>query len=518
MPKSAGAAAGEPPVLGTVSDERQLAPSPLGQVAAAPAMPVESRKQISGEYKTDLNKQYQDLYAKQPAMSPNEFLAEKGIIDEKAAELGRHPEHVIANLPERGVLGKIGHVFTAPFEQMKYIDRERGALGEISEGTRGVAQEAAAKAALMKPTLPGKTPDEQALASGVNQKMTGNAGQPMINPDTSKPYTRDEATQVTYRENLQAKQDVKPEKKFSPKILPGGIGYQNEKGEILSAGDTAIPAGAASTMEKMRVGARDKGVPPLILGKIGPSPDPAAYPQGANDLKYLQDHAAWAQKGIDTQEAITNSTAWARGESFGASRRMAVIDPESGELRIMRAADAEKLGAAPVAGGMQAQLKESIFTDMASASAHLRGAITALPDNAFTTEEIARLSMAMRGGDTQVLNNEIASLSKSHSSTAERDILTWLPQIQERAMALRGVTGMGQGSDMLREQILKTLPSFASGDKDMMGRQLDAFDNQISLLRLGVPIVKGRTEKIREAGKPQQKAETDELEKFKRKP
>jgi hypothetical protein len=144
-PKPGGGDTGEPPVLGRVGDEHQLAP--LGQPTPAPAMPIESRKQISGEYQTDLNKQYQDLYAKQTTMSPNEFLAQKGVIDERAAELARHPEHVIANLPERGVLGKIGHAFAAPFEQMKYADRERGALGEISEATKGITEEAAAKKA-----------------------------------------------------------------------------------------------------------------------------------------------------------------------------------------------------------------------------------------------------------------------------------------------------------------------------------------------------------------------------------
>jgi hypothetical protein len=59
-------------------------------------------------------------------------------------------------------------------------------------------------------------------------------------------------------------------------------------------------------------------------------------------------------------------------------------------------------------------------------------------------------------------------------------------QLNERAMSLRNVAGMGTGAQDLRTAIRAMIPGIRSGDKKMMNKQLDAFDNQVSILKEGI--------------------------------
>jgi hypothetical protein len=71
-------------------------------------------------------------------------------------------------------------------------------------------------------------------------------------------------------------------------------------------------------------------------------------------------------------------------------------------------------------------------------------------------------------------------------SDAQKDFVIAATQMNERVLSLRNVAGMGQGAQDLRQAIQATLPGAGSGDKKTMLKQLDAFDQQASLLRKGV--------------------------------
>jgi hypothetical protein len=95
--------------------------------------------------------------------------------------------------------------------------------------------------------------------------------------------------------------------------------------------------------------------------------------------------------------------------------------------------------------------------------------------------------------DPGVMSNEVQTLLGTQQLTpAQQDFVVWVAQLQERALSLRNVAGMGAGSDQLRNAILATLPGVKSGNKQMALKQLDAFDNQVALLERGVPKVRGQ--------------------------
>lgn len=77
-------------------------------------------------------------------------------------------------------------------------------LSGYSQAKEDELKDAQTKAALAKPTEPGKTPEE----TTIHDLMTGNNGQARVNPDTGKPYNYLEA----YGAVQEAKSGAKPEK------------------------------------------------------------------------------------------------------------------------------------------------------------------------------------------------------------------------------------------------------------------------------------------------------------------
>lgn len=170
-----------------------------------------------------------------------------------------------------------------------------------------------------------------------------------------------------------------------------------------------------------------------------------------------------------------------RGASIGGNRATDWVDSDGvmhkGLVKDMPA------GAAPVAGSQKAAAQTANFDDMQSASGNLRSAISKMEP--LDPKAIALLQTAVRDGHG-ITGAEIKSAGINTLSEPQKDFIVWTSQLNERALALRQVAGMGQGSDSLRAAILATLPGAGSGDKTMMLKQLNAFDNQVHVLRSGV--------------------------------
>jgi hypothetical protein len=179
-------------------------------------------------------------------------------------------------------------------------------------------------------------------------------------------------------------------------------------------------------------------------------------------------------------------TGAARGAGFNASKPLAVYD-EDGFLRYEPASEAEKTGAAPAAQGVAAAGRMSQMNDVANASTKLRAALQAGGNETWKPEQVAKLTLAMKENDPTVFEKEISNLAASMLSGPQKDIVTWLAQMQERAMSLRNIAGIGgAGSDQTRQAILKALPGITSGSMEMAMKQLDAFENMVDNLRPGI--------------------------------
>lgn len=243
----------------------------------------------------------------------------------------------------------------------------------------------------------------------------------------------------------------------------------------------AADSGKLSAEIEAQIGA--KPTTATFGGKTYPSPQAA--------------QAAWGKEAERIKNEEAGSAADARGKGFGRNRPVEVLDTYNGNRPIRVSAGEQEDNPDRYinqSAGVQAASKDKQFADIDYAADKARAAINGLdkPMNAF---QIAKLEMAMRETDPGVFNTEIDTMLGSQKLTEpQQDFVTWIAQLHERAMSLRSIAGMGQGSESLRQAIIATLPGIKSGDKQLMLKQLDAFQNQAKILSEGVPNIKPQGE------------------------
>jgi hypothetical protein len=243
----------------------------------------------------------------------------------------------------------------------------------------------------------------------------------------------------------------------------------------------------------------ESGVPGTVKEKEPPVPnDKKEDIQDYLKSHGLEDTPANREKARDKIAARSPNAqvvvADARGRAYGRNRPVQVLDTWNGNRPItVSAGDAEDNPERYVnaTGGTSALSKGSQFEDIHSAVGSMRSAIEKL-DRPFTPEQIGKLTLALRSSnDPTVFRNEVETMLGTQKLTpAQQDLVVWISQLHERAMSLRSIAGMGQGSDQLRTAIINTLPGMKSGSKEMMNKQLAAFENQVKLLEKGIPQVK----------------------------
>lgn len=190
----------------------------------------------------------------------------------------------------------------------------------------------------------------------------------------------------------------------------------------------------------------------------------------------------------------------ARAVAFSMNKPLSVID-ENGVARYERAGDAIASQAAPSGIGAQSMSKQAQFNDVHAGLGIMRSAINGLPEGRLSAESIAALTMATRETDPDVAHQIMDTYLGTHQLTEpEKNFVVAMQQINERALSLRNIAGMGSGSDQLRAAIRATLPSAKSGDTAMMRKQLDATTNLVDNLQTG--LVKTNTPTGRGTGAP----------------
>lgn len=188
------------------------------------------------------------------------------------------------------------------------------------------------------------------------------------------------------------------------------------------------------------------------------------------------------------------SPSMARGQAYGANRPVQALDPTDNTVKYMTAGKAEALGAAPAGAGAQIMSKQAQFKDIYSGIGNMRAAINGIGNEPLDAATIGKLTMAMRETDPTVFHQAVDTiLGTENLSPAQQDFIIATQQLNERALSLRNLAGMGNGSDQVRAAIRATLPSAKSGDAAMMRKQLDAVTNLVDNLHTGVPNIKSGT-------------------------
>jgi hypothetical protein len=187
------------------------------------------------------------------------------------------------------------------------------------------------------------------------------------------------------------------------------------------------------------------------------------------------------------------SPANARGASYGANRPVQILNPETGMPEYAPAGKAYELHASPAGLGTQLMSKQAQFTDIYSGLGSMRSAINNMAQEGgpqLSAPTIGKLVMASRETDPTIAKSAFDTILGSEQLTpAQQDFVVAVQQLNERAMSLRNLAGMGNASDSLRAAIRATLPSAKSGDVGLMRKQLDAVTNLVDNLHTGVPSV-----------------------------
>lgn len=181
---------------------------------------------------------------------------------------------------------------------------------------------------------------------------------------------------------------------------------------------------------------------------------------------------------------VGNASSTIRVEGMMASREYPVINKQTGQLEMRNAADINRNPGlfAPSGQGSKDQNSLGVFDDIHFNVNQTRQAIDKL-NTTFDTATRAQLALALRTSDPRSALGSFINSSAAKTLTPDQiDYVTALASLMENSMALRSVAGMGQGSNELREAILRALPGPTTPSKEYAQRQLKLFEGTLNRL------------------------------------
>jgi hypothetical protein len=284
-----------------------------------------------------------------------------------------------------------------------------------------------------------------------------------------------------------------------PVAMPGGLPYGVSRGgKILtpdspewSADDQRLMDGAkGSVLEKQQL-----KIDPVYADQAGAPPDPDDYKNGRGDPKYAE---ALKKYGETIQALRMKDKTAARVAGVKAQLDYGIAQTMDANGNVYWDFKKNVVGQAPVSAGLTLRSKDAQMKDISIASGKARDAIKNLKPGDFSPDQVVLLNKAMSEEDAGASHALFQNLAARAVNDEQQDFIVWINQLNERAMSLRGIAGMGQGAQDLRNAIRAMLPGLASGNTKMMIKQLDAFDQQVRVLEQGI----GKVGKPGTAGAP----------------
>jgi len=244
-----------------------------------------------------------------------------------------------------------------------------------------------------------------------------------------------------------------------------------------------------------------------------------AYDQGVPVATGLQDTSAFpnltesqltqmsiagdknAQEILDKMQerklAIAKVTGEERAKAWIGTKIVPALDTKNNNApvlmtgnQLVESAKTEPGRFIPASTGDKALQRTALLEDIRDAIGNLRYSLGNLATD-FTRKQRMQLALALKEADPRsALDMYIRGEFRATLTPEQIDYVTDLNQLIENAMAMRGVLGAGQGSDLLRFAILAVTPSAATPTKSYASSQLDKFEMQVNRLQRGVPFVK----------------------------
>ena len=228
-------------------------------------------------------------------------------------------------------------------------------------------------------------------------------------------------------------------------------------------------------------------IPIFKGGKINPEllqqeKDIAESQQTADETKFERQE----QLQKDRMDAYAKTYAQMRGQVYQYS----VLDKQTGEQVMVNANVINQNPGRYMAGSLGQQLKnrEGIFDEIKYTSSQFDNALSGMTDNDFKTLPRAQIAMALQDRDPRsAMSQLVGSEVGATLSPAQVNYVTGLTSLQESAMSLRTIAGMGQGSDTLRGAIIKMLPGPATPSIPYAKRQMELFNGEVQALHRPIP-------------------------------
>lgn len=253
----------------------------------------------------------------------------------------------------------------------------------------------------------------------------------------------------------------------------------------------AQPAPSASAGPKFPVRNPSPGpmLQQVIWGQLGKPPDPAQF-GGEQDPRYVQARVAWGKAAEKMMKDIASSGAFARGMAYQMFRTIETLDPETAMVSLNWAKDVVGKGYASATTGTKLLGRNTAVDEMKSGSASLRQAITDLqPGDAFDLMSTATLYMVVHAPMLGMASAIAQNYANSITNPRQQHLIVALGQMQERALLIRQLGIGGASAVDIRNRIASTVPDITSGNTELALQKLNAIDNLINFLSLGIPKV-----------------------------
>jgi hypothetical protein len=266
--------------------------------------------------------------------------------------------------------------------------------------------------------------------------------------------------------------------------MPAGIFHS---GKPVMPGDADWSESDQKMFDVAVNGAKEKQflrVDPALAAMIGDPPDPGKFKGGRGDPEYGKALKDWGQSVFDKEVEKAAASGAARGKAMNMYRPVQVMDADGG-VYYTTAQKAIAEGMSGAGEGIKLKSRQAQIGDIETASGKEREAIMSV-DKPFSPEQIAKLRFAMSTDDPGMAATQMKALAAEDLTEKQQDFVIWTNQLNERAMALRGVAGIGASAQDVRGAIHAMLPGIGSGNKQMMTKQLDAFDQQVKVLKGGI--------------------------------
>lgn len=142
------------------------------------------------------------------------------------------------------------------------------------------------------------------------------------------------------------------------------------------------------------------------------------------------------------------------------------------------------------AASVTQQLKNraATFDEIQNSVDLVNQAIDTLPDVSFNAKQRALISLVLKDRDPASAWSQFIGSSVGQELSQEQvAYVTAVKSLDESAMALRSLAGLGAGSDMLRGAIVNMLPGPGTPTKDYARRQMNLFSQEVKKLRSSLP-------------------------------